>query len=223
MHRGPAARSLPVSLRWTSAHGPRVGLASQAAPPARVAAELHAATRHYRKDQCQRWWGDDLRGQPVVPVAGRLVPVRVLVWTQSLRRRVPTGFTVETTCRRPGCVAVKHMCLWPVRRIETRAHGEDVPVTCKRGHDLTDPAVARWSGGRRRCRVCALERDRAKRAETTWTHPDHVRGPDGRYPVCRRGHPLSGDNVVVESTGWRRCWTCLREREIRGVTQRQTA
>ncbi len=214
--------AVPMGNRWTSAHGVRVGLSVQAAPPARVAADLHAATRHLRKDQCQRWWGNDHKDQPVVPVAGGLVPVRVLIWTQSLRRRVPPGFTVATTCRHPACIAVKHMTLWPTKRIETRAHGEDGPVTCSRGHDLTDPAVALWSGEKRRCRACALERHRAKRAETTWVHPDHVRGPDGRFPVCRRGHPLTGDNVDIESRGVRRCRTCRRERQIRGATQRQS-
>ncbi len=28
---------------------------------------------------------------------------------------------------------------------------------------------------------------------------------------CRRGHPFEGDNVKVESTGFRRCQTCRRE------------
>lgn len=189
------------------------------APPARVAAELHAATRHLRKDECQQWWGPVHRGQPVVAVAGRLVPVRILVWVESLHRRVPPGFSVVTTCSRPGCFAAKHLCIWPVKRIETRDE-DGLPPRCKRGHDLSDPAVALWSGGKRRCRLCALAREQARRA-TTWVHPGHVRDESGRYPVCRRGHPLDGDNVVIERGGARRCRTCLRERQ--NAARKQTA
>lgn len=193
--------------------GPRVGLPSMVAPPARVAAVLHAATRHHPKDQCHPWWGATLRREPVVPVAGRVVPIRSLIWQASLRRRVPPGFNVVTTCRDPLCIAVKHLCLWPVKRIESRARYEDEPRDrCQRGHDLTDLAVALWTAAdrpRRRCRVCALERAREQRARVSWVHREHVRGPDGRYPVCRRGHPLTDDdNVVIEANGDRRCRTC---------------
>jgi hypothetical protein len=35
---------------------------------------------------------------------------------------------------------------------------------------------------------------------------------NGRKEFCRNGHPLSGSNLRIETTGSRRCRTCLRQR-----------
>lgn len=47
------------------------------------------------------------------------------------------------------------------------------------------------------------------------THAENVRRGAGaahwrNLTHCKRGHPLSGDNVHINAHGWRRCRTCSR-------------
>lgn len=163
---------------------------------------------------CVQWQGDYREKEPVIRTSGVTVSVRTLLWVEALHRRVLPGFHVITTCDLPGCIATKHLAVWPVPRIgQTVLQDNGIPDLCQRGHDLTDPKVALWSGGKRRCRVCAKERRLAALASQGTTHPDHRRGSDGRYPVCRRGHPLTDGNVYVEGRGIRRCRECARNRQ----------
>lgn len=43
--------------------------------------------------------------------------------------------------------------------------------------------------------------------------PDGAIGKKIRMTHCRRGHPLSGENLKIENSGKRRCMTCQRAKE----------
>lgn len=46
---------------------------------------------------------------------------------------------------------------------------------------------------------------------------------NARKTVCKSGHPLSGDNVRIETTGSRRCRTCFRNRNREYMRARRVA
>lgn len=199
----------------------------RSAPPAVIAGKVHAAGRHRPADTCLLWPGELLQeGRPVLRVSGRPVEIRRLLWAGSMRRKMPEGYGVIARCGNWRCVAVKHLALWPVPRIASRYEREDkrgriLPELCQRGHDLRDPMIALWSGGKRRCRLCVKDRMRDRRSKAGLTVPEHRRGADDRYLVCRRGHPLIEGNVLFEKRGTvRRCKTCTyaRQRAARAVS-----
>jgi len=43
--------------------------------------------------------------------------------------------------------------------------------------------------------------------------PEMAWGHRGRWTECRKGHPLSGDNLKIQASGARACRACERERE----------
>lgn len=172
------------------------------------------------------WEGPVVRGRPVTFVRGRAADLQTALWTAVVRRSPPAGFIVRPTCGRALCVRGRHLRAEPPARAgyivaprlgipeevfpDLRPPGS----TCARGHDLLDLAVLAWHRGKPRCRACTREWDAATAARAG--RPRQYRqGADGRYLRCRRGHPLDGDNVMVEKTGIRRCRTCYLDKERR--------
>lgn len=46
---------------------------------------------------------------------------------------------------------------------------------------------------------------------------------NARKTHCKRGHPLSGENLVIDGQGWRQCRICLRIRWRRKSAARRAA
>ena len=83
-------------------------------------------------------------------------------------------------------------------QVDHRCHSEAVAAgTCEGGDDCPH---------RRCCRPEHLELVSA--SENTMRQRHHNRGKDS----CPKGHPLSGDNLVVWKDGKRRCRECLKAR-----------
>lgn len=93
---------------------------------------------------------------------------------------------------------------------------------CINGHELAGDNV-RMEGERRRCVQCEhdrVKRRRVKRQALAGT-PGHVGGAavNAAKTHCKRGHPLSGENLYVQKSGARVCKECKRMK-IREWNQR---
>lgn len=72
-------------------------------------------------------------------------------------REIPDGLDLDHLCRNRRCVNPEH--LEPVNRSVNLQRGHNARDTCKRGHDLTDPANVK--PGTRECIPCWRIRYRA--------------------------------------------------------------
>jgi hypothetical protein len=108
-------------------------------------------------------------GRIIVEVRGERVQwnAHQLVWG-ALVGPVPAGHTLVPLCLAPGCVNPEH---WEPMTPGDRVAAGNSPfgvnarkVECLRGHSLTDPAnVQITPAGRRVCRACRRQRQRASR------------------------------------------------------------
>lgn len=82
---------------------------------------------------------------------------------EALRGKIPDGLVIDHLCRNPPCVNPDH--LEPVTQRENFLRGlhstaQSVRTnTCKRGHSLKDAWVSK---GKRRCRQCGNDQQRAR-------------------------------------------------------------
>lgn len=148
-------------------------------------------------------------GYGTIRLGGRKSSGRVahrVMW-EAVNGPVPDGLDLDHLCRVRACVNPDH--LEPVTRAENVARGlghkGSTRVThCHRGHEYTPENTKRLGNGRRRCRICFRERERAKYRRTYQ--------PKGRLKSeCIHGHPMSGENLEYLPSG-RRCRTCARRR-----------
>jgi hypothetical protein len=91
---------------------------------------------------------------------------------------------------------------WVIAMATTAAALANKKTHCKAGHELTEGNCYRWRG-HRRCLTCyrqkAKEYQAAKRALL----------PRKRDPSkCRRGHPFTAENTIIECGKIRRCRIC---------------
>lgn len=126
---------------------------------------------------------------------------------------IPDGLDLDHICLNHMCVNPDH--LEPVTRSENsrRKWALLSKGSCPRSHPWSDGDW--WIGrdGRRYCRTCHREAARARFAPKAVPYP--------RRTACKRGHPLSGENVIVDipryrrKAGARKCRTCEQERQRR--------
>lgn len=119
-------------------------------------------------DECWEWLGHH------DPAGYGMVTGETGVMTQAHRwvYRYHGGTTVahaplDHRCRNKGCVNPAHLEPVTIRENTNRgpsgALGREMRQTCKRGHDMTDPAnVYQRPGGGQMCRPCAQMRKRGE-------------------------------------------------------------
>ncbi|MFF8482330.1 hypothetical protein [Streptomyces antibioticus] len=81
--------------------------------------------------------------------------------------------------------------------VERRRLWQQQVTHCPQGHPYNAENTAIKPTGARRCRACAREQDKRRRAGRT---------------TCHKGHELSGDNVLLCRNGTRKCHICDRAR-----------
>jgi hypothetical protein len=80
---------------------------------------------------------------------------------------------------------------------------------CYRGHELTPENTRVKLSGNRACRTCINQRKR-EALKNPDKHQKGVYSEKGTRNICRKGHPLTPDNISIVS-GERRCATCRSE------------
>jgi hypothetical protein len=109
-----------------------------------------------KTDRCWLWTGaatGSVRKYGVFGPGGGAVNVYAHRWIyEHAVGPIPEGLEIDHLCRVYLCVNPAH--LEPVTHGENRRRAR--LTECGRGHDLTDPANARWdeNGFRRGCRIC---------------------------------------------------------------------
>lgn len=130
-----------------------------------AAEEIRFWAKVQKTDGCWLWSASRQRrgyGTLVLQGKGRLAH---RVAYELLRGPVPDGCELDHTCRNTACVNPDHV--EPVsHRINvlrgTSPAARNAAMTvCKRGHALTPENTLIYDGGRRRCRTCTRERNRA--------------------------------------------------------------
>jgi hypothetical protein len=122
------------------------------------------------------------------------------------------------------CQACHHRTHLPemVARLHRWHEHQRTRTHCIRGHPLEGENLAIDRKGRRVCRACKAQAQRARRVEVRRTGPGIPR-PWARKSHCLRGHPLSGDNLRIDPTGARRCRACAALRTRRARAARKVA
>lgn len=93
---------------------------------------------------------------------------------------------------------------------------------CKHGHEFTpeNTRLRRDGRGKRMCRTCDRERERIYKARRKLENLHVPKPADYRQKkTCKRGHPLSGDNILLSADTKgrrvRRCKICRQASEAR--------
>lgn len=110
---------------------------------------------------CWLWTASTTRdGYPMLSsTAHRTVHVHRWIY-ETLVEPIPDGYEVDHLCRTPACVNPAH--LEAVTGEENRRRKHEATTHCRRGHPY-NAANTRTVGLKRVCRVCARERERARR------------------------------------------------------------
>lgn len=121
--------------------------------------ERFRASVHVADDGCWLWRGTlNDKGYGKFYVDGRQRPAHR--WSyEHFVGPIPDGLEPDHLCRVRNCVNPNH--LDPVTHRENSQRAAYSRTTCVRGHELPEPGP---DGGRRVCRTCANERNRAYKA-----------------------------------------------------------
>lgn len=161
------------------------------------------------QDDCWIWTGyHNATGYPYSSLDGRDQPAYRVVY-QMVVGPIPEGLELDHLCNVPSCVNPDH--LEPVTHAENMRRIRDRQLACRRaGHDWTDPHNVRVrKNGSRYCAECDRESLRRNYEPTG-------RPQNGTQDACRRGHPYSGENLIISTHPdgrfrQRRCRACIAE------------
>jgi hypothetical protein len=123
-------------------------------------------------DDCLEWPGAKTAGGYGRLNAGK---TSTLVHVAALEIRTgerPPGMDAMHSCHNRACMNYRHLS-WGTRSQNIRMmmdagrHPSQSQTHCSKGHELTGDNVRTETGGRRRCRQCKSDYDRAYRAART--------------------------------------------------------
>lgn len=162
---------------------------------------------------CVEWTGTIQHGNGygVVKRGGVQKYAHRVAWEQQVGP-IPPGEYIDHTCRNRRCVNVAHLRLVTPRQnvFENSvglAQANAAKTHCRRGHVLTGENLIVQKSGKRNCRECMRAAGLRHYHRKTGREP----GIANKNKVhCKRGHALSGENLVVQKTGARNCRTCMR-------------
>lgn len=155
---------------------------------------------------------------------GRQVRPHRFMW-ELMRGPIPPGLTIDHLCRNKRCVNPDHMEVVTFGENTLRGNawsGVNKRKThCNHGHPFSGENLAITPQGYRSCRACSRANTAASRQRKLAASGPRVRKIPVPKPMCKRGHPLSGDNVYVwaGNPNARYCRACRRELYLRRAAQ----
>lgn len=128
-------------------------------------------TRTVPAGSCIEWRrGKNSKGYGYLMDGGRSVPAHRWIY-ERLKGPIPDGLHIDHLCRNHACVNPDHLeavtCKTNLLRGESFSAVNAKATTCAAGHPLEGENLLVDGGarrGRRRCRICAREQQRAWRA-----------------------------------------------------------
>jgi len=156
--------------------------------------------------RCLIWTGEvDRKGRGVIGPPDDLRLVAAVVWSYANDRHRKQW--VVQVCENRLCCRPSHLADpgHPKKRSK-----KPVPDTCPAGHVFDAANTYISPEGYRECRTCARERMRARRRAAGPPRPN-IGEVNAAKTMCPKGHPYDGDNLLVDSKGFRRCHACARE------------
>jgi hypothetical protein len=125
--------------------------------------------------------------------------------------KIAAGMTIDHLCRQPACLRLDHLEMVTQRENTLRGLGPAAKnakkTACVAGHSLADAYLI---AGRRVCRECTKRRNRERieRRNARLGQATPGRRPWIGTGRCKRGHPLTPDNVYLRQSG-AVCRTCV--------------
>lgn len=157
--------------------------------------------RELGPDACWIWPGYvSPIGYGLSSIGGRRDYVHRLAY-EIAKGAIPSGLHIDHLCMDRRCFNPRHLEAVTMRENTLRGRASRRRDTCPQGHPYDEDNTG-YTVGRRYCKAC--NRLRVRR--------HHREGPNGlrnqSKTHCKRGHPLSGDNLYVSPSGSRHCRTC---------------
>lgn len=124
---------------------------------------------------------------------------------------IPPKHDVHHICKNRICCNPNHLHALD-RRSHSLAHSSE-RTACDNGHPYVDGSFAMvMSRGYlvKQCKICRRIQQVAKLAKYRETTPRKPHASTVKTH-CPKGHPLSGDNLIINSKGARVCKTCQRD------------
>lgn len=168
--------------------------------------------------ECHNWQGSKNKaGYGYIGYKGKHWLAHRFIWYITFGH-LPPGFHIHHWCENTSCVNVLHLIpVTPKEHIQltpnSPSYKESQKTACDKGHPLVDPNLYYNPNGKHReCLTCRNERSKQSNLKKALSMGRIPGIANSKKTLCKRGHPLQGDNLYINRKGERQCRECDRIR-----------